>query len=103
MKRLKPSLGSTAMSASARGAIAIMCRARSSKPATSPGHWETGRPICQAISSAISALSATKASTAAVSKAWRSATGVWRQPAWAAWAPASAAATSAPLAKGRST
>ena len=103
MKRVKPSFGSTAMSPKASGAIAVMCRARSSKPATSPGHWATGRPICQAISSAISALLATKASTAALKSARRSASGVWRQAGWAARARASASAISASLASGRST
>jgi len=64
--------------------MAAMCRARSSKPRTSPGDWEMGRPICQVISSAMAVFLATKASMKRCTAAMRSGSGTRRQDCWAA-------------------
>jgi hypothetical protein len=66
--------------------MAIMCRARSSKPPTSLWPKRIGRPICQASSSACRSALATKASTALAQSAARSEIGVAAQAACAALA-----------------
>ena len=90
------------MSASTSGAMAIMWRARSSKPRISPAAWAAGRPICQAISSATVGALATKASTALFSNTWRSAIGTCFQASWARRAAPRAFSTSSGLASERS-
>ena len=78
--------------------MAIMCRARSSKPPTSLRPKRTGRPICQASSSACRSALATKASTALEQSAARSGIGVAAQAFCAAAAPFKAASISLSLA-----
>ncbi len=63
--------------------MAIMWRARSSKPPTSLRPKRIGRPICQASSSACWSALATKASTALEQSAARSGIGVDAQAACA--------------------
>ena len=92
MKRVNPSLGAHRTSARVSGAMAIMCRARSSRPRTSPGADRMGRPICQVISSAMAVVSATRASTAVEQSAARSATATSFHAAWARTARARAPA-----------
>ncbi len=103
MKRVKLCFSPTPRSPSASGAMAIMWRARSAKPRTSPGLWPIGRPIWRVISSAIAGPRATKWSTARLSSRARSSSGTSRQAWLALRAAASAWSISARRARPRST
>jgi hypothetical protein len=81
------------MSAVDSAAIAIMWRARSSRPRTSPGDCAIGRPICRVSSSAITGPRASNRLQKRVRIAARTVTGTRRQSRCARFARSSAALT----------